>query len=315
MEQSEWIKLDDHPEMTCLVCGHKKWCMMSPDGEEVWCGRMPSNRPSKDGWLHNVKAKDGFDATSLPPPRPKAPKKTLGDAPALAKQFYGAIGHDTLKSLTARLGVTEEALRRLRTGWANASELGELDTKCSGLGAYTFPMRDACQRIIGIRLRSVDGKRKYGVRGSKAGLFIPSDLNLDEPLFLVEGPTDTAAMLSRGMQTIGRPSNVGGRDILIEFLKLHRKNENLIVVADNDEVDNHTGRRPGEFGAQTLVNDLKDAGIHHVKIMHPPKGKDARQWIAKYGGSKGMMGRILKLTKFARKKDLTPTPPAINIPA
>src|SRR5690606_9675141 len=91
-----------------------------------------------------------------------------------------------LTRLAESLGLSIESLQRLGVGWAARHR------------AYTFPMRRGDGTICGIRLRSPDG-RKYSVRGSKQGLFIPDGIDATDRLLVAEGPTDTAAVLDWGL--------------------------------------------------------------------------------------------------------------------
>ena len=47
-------------------------------------------------------------------------------------------------------------------------------------------------------------------RGGREGLFIPRDLDPAAGLWVVEGPTDCAALLGLGIEAVGRPSCSGG---------------------------------------------------------------------------------------------------------
>src|SRR5690606_15794169 len=109
-----------------------------------------------------------------------------------------ALTPEMLDQHAAALGVSAGALAMLGVGY---------DARTSSL---SFPMRDGHGHVIGLRLRSQDGSFKGSVRGSRNGLFIPSNLDalLDDlsaigmddlprtPLLILpEGPTSTAAAL------------------------------------------------------------------------------------------------------------------------
>jgi hypothetical protein len=129
-------------------------------------------------------------------------------------------------------------------------------------------MVDAHGQAVGIRLRT-DLGRKFAAKGSKEGLFLPTDFDGTGLVLICEGPTDTAAMLDLGFQAVGRPSCTGGAALLVALVKRHRPGE-VAIVADNDG--------PGQEGALGLVHRL----VIHVPILRlltPPDGKkDARAW-------------------------------------
>jgi len=49
------------------------------------------------------------------------------------------------------------------------------------------------------------------VKGSRSGLFIPESESAGEGLYVVEGPTDTAAALTPGLSVVGRPRARAGK--------------------------------------------------------------------------------------------------------
>lgn len=157
------------------------------------------------------------------------------------------------------LGVTPGSLRRLRVGWSVAYK------------AHSFPMFDGDNRLVGVRLRTTNGLKR-AVTGSRAGLFVPDGLRHPlHRLFIAEGPTDTAALLSVGLDAIGRPSCNGARSHCLDYVRRASPTES-VIVADNDA--------PGLEGAKALANDLVTV-CRAVKTITAPEGvKDARQWVA-----------------------------------
>jgi phage/plasmid primase-like uncharacterized protein len=129
-------------------------------------------------------------------------------------------------------------------------------------------MRDASGNVVGIRLRTSDG-RKFAVKGSRDGLFIPTRLPNGERLLIAEGPTDTAALLDLGFAVVGRPNCSGGAGLIVELVK-RWKTHDVVIVADGDT--------PGRRGAEDLASILA-AYTSAVRVIAPPPGvKDARQW-------------------------------------
>jgi hypothetical protein len=155
--------------------------------------------------------------------------------------------------------------------------------------ALAFPMFDSQRNPIGIRLRNEQGF-KWAISGSRNGLFIPKEINPQLVTFLPEGPTNTAALLSIGIQAIGRPNVSAGNDLLtgaIKYFKIRR----VVVVADNDELKkfgNHEGR-PGIEGAIKLQKELKCPSV----IRLPPSPlKDARDFVNRGGTAAQIQSNI-----------------------
>ncbi len=106
-------------------------------------------------------------------------------------------GLDHLNDRAMKLGVSRSALEQLGVGYDPVRRL------------WTFPERDAAGAIINILGRNDEGaKRRLG--GSKNGLCYPKNwADGSAPILLVEGASDLAAVLTMGLNGVGRPSNTG----------------------------------------------------------------------------------------------------------
>ncbi len=123
------------------------------------------------------------------------------------------------------------------------------------------------RRLIGVRTRPEKGNKKYAIKGSKNGLFIPNNLKSTGVVFVCEGESDTAALLTCGIPAVGRPScHCGGR-LLAELLK---ENE-VVVCVDRDGV--------GRKGAKQLHQYLKPHVSDVIMLEPPEKYKDMREWL------------------------------------
>ena len=130
-------------------------------------------------------------------------------------------------------------------------------------------MSNANGKVLGIRLRRPNGF-KFAVTGSKAGLFLPTDL-AGHDLLIAEGPTDTAALLDLGFSAVGRPSCTGGIKLLVDLVK-RRQPAPVVIVSDVDEHGH------GQRGAENLAVVLL-AYSQSVRVIETPLGtKDAREW-------------------------------------
>jgi hypothetical protein len=242
----------------CPICGKPDWCLVAENNSAAICSRVQEGSVKKcgdAGWLHIL--------VDLPKNRQYRSQRRLtvklcNDRPdrdfaALQQQYSRQITSQQINALSQQLGVSAQSLKRLNIGW---------DGK-----AYTFPMSNGFGKLIGIRRRFTDGC-KVSVKGSKAGLFIPTGLTGNKRLLICEGATDTAAALDLGFDAIGRP-NCNSR---IEMTaQAARGRAEIVIVGDNDKA--------GRAGAKKLADAL---ALHYssVKVISPPEGiKDLRQWL------------------------------------
>lgn len=267
-----WARVSrQHP---CGICQKPDWCTV---GEKGWCCmRVESPHTLKNGgWFHP------FEGGQVPVPEPR--KKNLPPVPQsinpakLLREWWTAGNTIQLSpvALAQSLGVRSEALASLGCVWAPPHR------------AWAFPMRDGYGEIVGIRLRSDDG-RKWAVRGSKQGIFIP-DTPPQSVVYLPEGPTSTAAALTLGLYAIGRPScSTGGSELKVALKRLGVRQ--AVIVADNDDRWNEDLKRflkPGLDGAEKLATEL---GIK--SIVWTPPTKDIREFLQQGGTAELVRSQI-----------------------
>ena len=96
---------------------------------------------------------------------------------------------------------------------------------------------------------------RNGRRWKQVG-HLPSLVRATEKLWICEGGTDAAALLSLNCFAIGRPSCSGGTDEINATIKRLGIKE-AVIIADNDEDKTIGGRtyNPGADGAMGLLND------------------------------------------------------------
>jgi phage/plasmid primase-like uncharacterized protein len=174
-----------------------------------------------------------------------------------------------VSTLADHLHLSVEALNEIGTVYAERFQ------------AYAFPMLLPSGELAGIRLRNDQGK-KWAVKGSKAGLFIPFNaikrLSMD-PFFVCEGPTDTAAALTLGIFAIGRPACLGQEKMVAEMVRTNRV-RHTFICCDNDG--------PGVRGAARLAQSIPGK----VTRFCPPT-KDLREFV-EIGGTKELLCSLLK---------------------
>jgi hypothetical protein len=215
-------------------------------------------------------------------PGPRKPKPAA-DAPqrnlqSLADHFAARLPDDRCATVAAQLGVTPGSIRELHAGWATREELQTLGAGFGDGaypdGAFTFPEQDADGTIIGFSLRAEDG-RKSSPQGMRRGATIPVGFaDMPDPVLVVEGASDVAALLSVGLTAVGRPSNTGGADILVKLLA----GREVIVLGERDLKGD--GATPGVTGAKTIARKAADAWGNPVVWALPLDGlKDSRAWV------------------------------------
>lgn len=142
------------------------------------------------------------------------------------------------------------------------------------VNAWILPFRNPDYQIIGFQFRSTSGF-KWAMSGSSLGLFIPR-IKVQEEVFIAEGASDCAALLSLGVYAIARPAAFACHEMLAEFIS-RQKIKRAIIVSDYDP--------------KKSKNEIKSAGIDSAlrlklrlpcesRIIVPPNGcKDIREAV------------------------------------
>ncbi len=253
----------------CPACGKPDWCGHTADGA-IRCMRTDEPPPGyrlvkSDEHGGNVFiAGEGNEWRPKPKAAPK-PQPTI-DWTSAQQQFVDDLDDELEEELAGHIGVGQPWTMLFGIGWSHSHK------------AWTFPMRDHMTRIVGIRLRTREG-RKLAIKGSKEGIFSPEikGMKTDEVL-IGEGPTDAMHLWNLGFIAIGRPSCTGAADICKRFVGTRA----AVIVSDRDS--------PGRKGAATLADKLAGQ-CASVKVIEPLQGKDARDWIE--GGATAEQIRIV----------------------
>ncbi|CAN5598256.1 hypothetical protein BH11PLA2_BH11PLA2_45910 [soil metagenome] len=237
-----------HP---CPVCKKPDWCLTREDDSAAICSRLESpKRCGEAGWLHILRES------------PRAVLKPKPSWEAMAAE-YAAKLPDTS---TLSLGLPPNAFDVIpMIGW-NPAET-----------CHTFPEVNETGIVIGIVRRFLNGSKK-SMHGGKRGLTLPKDWrNIPGPAFVVEGPTDVAAMIAAGQCAVGRPSNTSFK-FLPELFTDWPADRAIVVVGENDIKPN--GDHPGAVGMNAVAKALATALQRTVlKVLPPPESKDVRAWL------------------------------------
>lgn len=291
-EKTVWTRVRrDRP---CPICGKADWCSVSHDGSVAICMRQQSSKSLKDdkGWLHNLSEPI---PDRLPPPTKRTSKPTA-HWQGIAAAAYSAGGRKRI-ALSRELGVSVAALELLEVG------AGYDDRR--NLSYSTWPERDAKGNVIGINRRYPSpvshGSSKLMIPGSRRGLYWGKHKSLgpSKRLYIPEGGTDTATLISNGMSAVGRPSNTGCLPELATLL--HGFRFDVIILGERDkkmELCTGNGERctgcstcwPGVYGAKRTRRALYRGAFgkddKRVRMMLPQEGyKDVREWYAAHHGA------------------------------
>jgi hypothetical protein len=130
-------------------------------------------------------------------------------------------------------------------------------------------------------LRRFPNDEKKAVVDSSRGLYLPRGWEEGEgTIYVPEGPTDVAALLTLGLRAVGRPSCKGGLEHLAELFQATE--DEILILGDND--DKADGRSPGHDGARILAAALDRELGNRVRWTTAPEGyKDVRFWLMKEG--------------------------------
>ena len=239
----------------CPVCHKPDWCTISNDGAMCVCRRVESDHPARSGvgWIHRL----GVDNRCRCRMESKTSILHLDTTPTpdFAAIHAAFDGHpDMQEGLAFGLGLDGASFAALDVRYDAAKE------------CMSFPMRNPQGEITGLRYRHLATGRKWSEKGSRDGLFMPREPERTEHLVITEGPTDTAAALSLGLNAVGRSSCLSGVPLVRDLVHA-RQIRRVTIVADHD--------RPGMDGAHRLAAALPVLS----RILVPPEGiKDMRDW-------------------------------------
>jgi hypothetical protein len=196
------------------------------------------------------------------------PKEVFLTPESLNEKWRDWLSQTTIyhfEAISQNLGVSDDSLCNLSWVWSE------------GHSAWAIPMFDGLRTTVGIRFRNGEGK-KWALKGSRQGLFIPASVPHHD-LYVTEGPTDCAAMLSMGLFAIGKAAAMQGPEEIVKFITKN-KIRRVIVIADNDTA--------GLNGAKKLIDACP---VPCCELVLP--AKDAREFY-RNGGTKELIENLLK---------------------
>jgi len=172
-----------------------------------------------------------------------------------------------LKYLAKKWNIHPLVLTGLDCGWNGA--------------AYTFPIKNENNRIIGIQ-RRYETKELSGLKlsmeYSKVGLFVPKRIlfAVEDIIFITEGLSDLAILLDLGFIGVGRFNALARIDMTVKWLSNYVASATkCIIIADTDDA--------GIRGARKLT---RESNRKNIQWMLPQQGNDLRHWVELEGKEK-----------------------------
>jgi len=240
-------------DMPCPVCGEPDWCLVSDDGN--WCICPRTSEGSKRS-VGEAGYKHKLNSTSYKPPKRIIKSKNNKPNIRLIRKIYNSLGFhsDKLKPLAGKLKINVWILLQMGVGYKDF--------------VWYFPMYNSLKEIIGLKKRNLKGD-KWCQTGSRLGVSLSMHFRPSQSVYICEGESDTASMLSRGYNAIGRANASSCRVILKELLK---DCPEVNIVSDFD------AHGSGYKCACRLAEFLYRPDRRVFTILHR-EHKDIREWI------------------------------------
>lgn len=239
----EYIRVsDDRP---CPVCEKCDGCCVHRNGRQCICVRTPSKQTGNYvGWMHRVDVQ--------PVAKPSKGRVYLSVRQVEEAIQYYQDDEEVLAIAAQSLKLPVQSLQAMGALYSTAKM------------AIVFPMKRHDGRICGARFRRRNGK-KWSLKGGREGVFVSVGFDPTRPVFVVEGPTDAAALWAAGLtNVIGRPNCSGGVSIIRRLVG----DVPVVVLADPEEA--------GQNGATQLASSMPNPCI----VLSGPS--DVRDFVTSF---------------------------------
>ena len=285
LDSRDWV--DVSKAEPCPICGKPDWCSRKPDGSAVLCHRSSAGMVPP-GWKEGTRTNtgvifDNLDAESFRSLALETPANETARRRTMSSDQWDRLARNRARNATEHverlaelLGVSVDSLEALSVGWDNTAR------------AWTTPHRNGGGEITGLAVRYsepwTDSEGKVRSKGSefgtKLGLFFdPGSWSRGNgPVFVPEGASDVAALMTMDLASVGRPSNTGGVDQLVELLRGFDVERPVVIVGERDQKPD--GLFPGRDGARNTARELAGRLGRKVGWAFPPDdAKDSRGWF------------------------------------
>lgn len=183
-----------------------------------------------------------------------------------------------VQKITATRGWTDETLRKFSIGW-------DFDEKRTVIPIFNYEgyCVDIRKHDTLYRAKLVEGKRvsSKGLRSSRTGDWFPffpaCNPFISNEIWVLEGEPDTILATQDGLNCVTMTGGAGvWAGVEHEKLKLFA-NKDVVLCLDADKA--------GQNAAQALAERLSAIGVHSLKNVVVPHGKDVSDFFLKHGGS------------------------------
>lgn len=177
----------------------------------------------------------------------------------LSEDFQAAMTDGKWRDFAKFLNQPIDTLKRMFIGWSREHN------------AITWSLVDEFSRVVEIRLTPLSREEEWSIGSGVNGMLVPTGTTAPiKRLFLAQGPTDTAALLSRGYSVIGRSSDSADTDFECYVVRTLIPSECVIVTARGEAALESAQRR---------ADDLTSY-CRNVRILVLPQGFDtASAWL------------------------------------
>lgn len=183
-----------------------------------------------------------------------------------------------VQKIAATRGWTEDTLRKLRIGWS--SEDKRTVIPIFNLQGYCLDIRlhDTLYRAPLVGSKRVPAK---GNRDSRTGDWFPispvTNPFAQAEVWLVEGEPDAIIATQDGINCVTITGGAGAWKSLDHERLTVFNGKDVIICLDNDKA--------GQDAAKVLSERLTAVGVHSLKNVVVPQGKDVSDFFLKHGGS------------------------------
>jgi len=223
-------------------------------------------------------------------------RKTISIDVVNAMHKYLTARPGLMQKIAATRGWNEETIRRLKIGWSTDAKrtyipIFNLEGYCVDVRLHDTLYRAAL----------VEGKRVpcKGLSGSRTGDFYPLSPAINpfasQEVWLLEGEPDTVLGTQDGLNCVTITGGAGAWKSLDHERLKALASKDVIVCLDNDKA--------GQEAAKILSERLTAVGVHSLKNVVVPDGKDLSDYFLKHGGS----GQTLKQYAIGTEYLIKPT--------
>lgn len=184
-----------------------------------------------------------------------------------------------MQKIAATRGWNEQTIRRLRIGWDSDSKrtvipIFNLQGYCLDIRKHDTLYR-ATDTTKGRRIPCI------GNRNSRTGDWFPISPAINPfigaEIWLLEGEPDTILATQDGLNCITITGGAGAWKGL-DYDKLQEfRGKDVVICLDNDKA--------GQEAARILAERLSAVGVHSLKNLRLPHGKDVTDFMLRHGGS------------------------------